>query len=262
MPSSLAPTFCTRMVWKPSSKLSMERLAGGWRKPDMAARAEARAASAPIESMSVLAAGLKNLRRSGCTPLRLFTAWSAEAFITSVGGGGDTSSKFADVSRAMLRRVKRSRGPYIAMAMPVLLARPVRPERWRKVSESLGISKCTTRSTLGMSRPRAATSVATSTLKLPSRNFLRVFSRVICAISPWSASQGMVRASATATSSAARLVCVNTIALAPLPYTVIKSTSTGTRLSGGTLHERVRMVSAILPVFSSPTRSMFTGSLR
>lgn len=56
------------------------------------------------------------------------------------------------------------------MHVPALPALAVRPERWMYVSTSLGGSTWITRSTLGMSRPREATSVATSTLNLCSLN--------------------------------------------------------------------------------------------
>ena len=54
------------------------------------------------------------------------------------------------------------------MLVPRSPARPVLPLLWMYVSQSLGASIITTNSTLLMSRPRAATSVATSVLNLPA----------------------------------------------------------------------------------------------
>ena len=51
------------------------------------------------------------------------------------------------------------------------------PDRWMYVSGSLGGSTCSTSSTPLISRPRAATSVATSTLNLPPRKPASVLSR-------------------------------------------------------------------------------------
>ncbi len=50
------------------------------------------------------------------------------------------------------------------------------------VSGSLGGSTCSTSSTPLMSSPRAATSVATSTLNLPARKPASVLSRWFCAL--------------------------------------------------------------------------------
>ena len=57
------------------------------------------------------------------------------------------------------------------IAFPAFPARAVRPTRWMYVLLSGGRSRLRTTSTEGMSRPRAATSVATSILRLPALNF-------------------------------------------------------------------------------------------
>lgn len=67
-----------------------------------------------------------------------------------------------------------------ATALPVLPQRPVLPIRWTYSSMLLGRSKFTTCWTSGMSRPRAATEVATSTGHLPERKSARACSRSRC----------------------------------------------------------------------------------
>ena len=62
------------------------------------------------------------------------------------------------------------------MQVPSFPALAVLPERWIYVSTSLGGSTWITKSTLGMSNPLDATSVATKTLNFPSLKRLRVTS--------------------------------------------------------------------------------------
>mmetsp|Transcript_5482 Transcript_5482/g.16626 ORF Transcript_5482/g.16626 Transcript_5482/m.16626 type:complete len:253 (+) Transcript_5482:83-841(+) len=70
-------------------------------------------------------------------------------------------------------------------ATPGSPARPVRPMRCTYVSGSLGMSKLTTAWTAGTSRPRAATSVATSTGVWPCLNEFSTASRSCWRLSPW-----------------------------------------------------------------------------
>mmetsp|Transcript_5124 Transcript_5124/g.12767 ORF Transcript_5124/g.12767 Transcript_5124/m.12767 type:complete len:204 (-) Transcript_5124:1005-1616(-) len=112
-----------------------------------------------------------------------------------------------------------------------------------------------------MSRPRAATSVATRTLKRPSRKRLSVRSRCACAMSPCSTSVVIRRPSAAVTSSASRLVCVKMMALAPLAYTVTRSARMVVRLWW--LHAQL-MMSMVSATFCGefPTRSITRWSRR
>ena len=57
----------------------------------------------------------------------------------------------------------------ISTETPLRPARPVRPLRCSKVSGLVGRSACTTKSSAGRSRPRAATSVQTPTRARPER---------------------------------------------------------------------------------------------
>ena len=69
--------------------------------------------------------------------------------------------------------------------MPFLPTLPVLPDLWTQSSALLGGSICITRSTKGMSRPRAATLVAIRHLTLPSLNSLKATYLLLCSISPW-----------------------------------------------------------------------------
>ena len=69
---------------------------------------------------------------------------------------------------------------------------------------------------------------------LLARNEASTFSRSRWLMSPCSAPQGRCPPTLAATSSASRLVWVNTMALPPSPYTVSRSTSTERRASAGT----------------------------
>ncbi|VVQ38260.1 hypothetical protein PS947_06011 [Pseudomonas fluorescens] len=73
-------------------------------------------------------------------------------------------------------------------AMPFSPARPVRPTRCTWISASRASSTLMTRSRASMSRPRAATSVATSTELLRMANRVRTSSRSRCSRSPCRAS--------------------------------------------------------------------------
>ena len=65
----------------------------------------------------------------------------AEAAMTSFGPGGEISSTVSTLtSRSIRRNEPASRAVNIAMAVPDLPARPVRPDRWRKDSASGGRS--------------------------------------------------------------------------------------------------------------------------
>mmetsp|Transcript_17647 Transcript_17647/g.43608 ORF Transcript_17647/g.43608 Transcript_17647/m.43608 type:complete len:334 (-) Transcript_17647:392-1393(-) len=112
-----------------------------------------------------------------------------------------------------------------------------------------------------MSSPRAATSVATSTLKRPWRKRCSVRSRCACAMSPCSTSVDMRRPSAAVTSSASRLVWQKQIALLPLANTVTRSARMVLRLAGEHAQLMTSM-SGLSFCWLSPTRSMFTCSRR
>src|SRR5208283_2028182 len=87
-------------------------------------------------------------------------------------------------ARSILRNSPRSAGPAKVEAIPRAEARPVRPTRCTKSSAALGMSKLTTCATLATSRPRAATSVATSTRCRPSEKLRRAWLRCACERSP------------------------------------------------------------------------------
>lgn len=69
--------------------------------------------------------------------------------------------------------------------LPTLPTRPVRPIRWTYSSISLGKSKLITWRTLGISRPRAATAVATRIGYSPVRKANKASSRSRWVRSPW-----------------------------------------------------------------------------
>ncbi|MNE68092.1 hypothetical protein D3C80_1637370 [compost metagenome] len=87
------------------------------------------------------------------------------------------------------------------MAMPFSPARPVRPTRWMWISESRASSTLITMSRASMSRPRAATSVATSTDRLRLANIASTWSRSRCSRSPFSAAAEMPLAARWSTTS-------------------------------------------------------------
>mmetsp|Transcript_16919 Transcript_16919/g.50519 ORF Transcript_16919/g.50519 Transcript_16919/m.50519 type:complete len:357 (-) Transcript_16919:1142-2212(-) len=249
-----------RSVTWPSSCDRRERGLGTSVTPDRAARA---AAMAPVGSeldITFSAAGRKNCTMPESTMSSRPTTALLALDMTSAGAGGPTISQLSTLHSLSTRlKYRSSRGVYMAMAVPDRPARPVRPDRCRNDSVSAGSSKCTTRSTAGMSNPRAATSVATSTRHLPSRNRCSVRSRLACEMSPCRTSVGMWLAIAADTSSASRLVCVNTMHLPPPPCTVSRSTSTDRFASICTHTASILIVSASLPVEASPMRSTIRG---
>lgn len=87
-----------------------------------------------------------------------------------------------------------------------------------KQNHLLEIMGCTTKSTFGISRPRAATSVATSTLNCPSRKALRVLSLWNCCMFPCNALLPMILAMALESDSASFFVFVKIILLPPCAY--------------------------------------------
>ena len=114
------------------------------------------------------------------------------AVISSVVGTAEGVS-LRLVYCSILANRRRSWGVYSVRAMPVRPARPVRPMRCTYTSAKWGISKLKTWEMSSMSNPRAATSVATKTLILPSRKRPSTFSRASWLKSPLSASAGMPR---------------------------------------------------------------------
>lgn len=68
----------------------------------------------------------------------------------------------------------------IDTATPLRPARPVRPIRWMYVSVLGGKSKLMTNCSRAISRPLAATSVATRIYSFPSRNIVVAWSRSTC----------------------------------------------------------------------------------
>mmetsp|Transcript_22701 Transcript_22701/g.63829 ORF Transcript_22701/g.63829 Transcript_22701/m.63829 type:complete len:350 (+) Transcript_22701:140-1189(+) len=96
-----------------------------------------------------------------------------------------------------------SPGTKSEVARPGWPARPVRPMRWTYESKSSlakGKSMLITCSIPATSSPRAATSVATSTLQVPARKAASADSRCDCERSPWisSAAMGAKRSSGDA----------------------------------------------------------------
>ena len=115
------------------------------------------------------------------------------------GAAGSLAGVFAAVSKSPVTII-RARSPMctrrrmvtfaslsLAASQPVVArsnetpgaahpGRPARPARCEYVSADLGMSACTTSSTPGKSRPRAATSVG-RTLHAPDRRFAGVASR-------------------------------------------------------------------------------------
>ncbi|MNT22198.1 hypothetical protein D3C72_1575740 [compost metagenome] len=79
-------------------------------------------------------------------------------------------------------------GAHSDRARPFLLPRPVRPMRWMCTSVSFDTSTLITAPRSEISRPRAATSVATSTEQLRLANSTRISSRSRCSSSPYRAS--------------------------------------------------------------------------
>mmetsp|Transcript_4327 Transcript_4327/g.18410 ORF Transcript_4327/g.18410 Transcript_4327/m.18410 type:complete len:201 (-) Transcript_4327:1613-2215(-) len=134
-------------VVSPTSPVSMERGGGGSVWPEMAASAAATTSTGERASASesrlariFSAVGVKYGSRSSSTSAISWLACSAEAVITSAPVGGLISRNVTPVSRTMVFTRYCSRGVYIAMALPCLLARPVRPQRCTKDSVSCGSS--------------------------------------------------------------------------------------------------------------------------
>mmetsp|Transcript_45996 Transcript_45996/g.91771 ORF Transcript_45996/g.91771 Transcript_45996/m.91771 type:complete len:200 (+) Transcript_45996:126-725(+) len=114
----------------------------------------------------------------------------AAVYRSVLGLGAPSHSKVLPIERSIASKAARSRGPTRVTQIPLRPARPVRPERCTYVSVSslppkrlVGGLLCTTSSTI-ISRPRAATSVAMSTRKRPSRKAFITFSRAACGMSP------------------------------------------------------------------------------
>mmetsp|Transcript_7065 Transcript_7065/g.30103 ORF Transcript_7065/g.30103 Transcript_7065/m.30103 type:complete len:301 (+) Transcript_7065:3316-4218(+) len=91
-------------------------------------------------------------------------------------------------------------------ARPSAPARPVRPTRWTCCSTSALMSTLITQARLAMSRPRAATSVATSTEALRLANWISTWSRSRCSRSPCSANA--MKPCAASTASRSRHCCL------------------------------------------------------
>mmetsp|Transcript_7565 Transcript_7565/g.26636 ORF Transcript_7565/g.26636 Transcript_7565/m.26636 type:complete len:418 (-) Transcript_7565:568-1821(-) len=230
--------------------------------PVMAASAAATALTGSRPCRKSAAAGSKSgSRTSSDTSVTFSTARATDAATTCSGVGGSTNVNFVPVSLAMRFSLQRSRSLITEMAVPFFPARPVRPERCTKVSLFFGSSKCTTRSTSVMSRPRAATSVATSTLKIPLRKSCITFSLVDCGTSPCSGWHATRCLSQSCSSSTPSLVCAKQIVFLPCAYTVMRSIITS-RLCW-LLVTTARLVT-LSEIFSRllPTRSIVSGSMR
>ena len=136
----------TRVV-KPTSPVSIDRAGGGSVCPEIAASAAATTCTGVLPSDSLespsrifCAVGVKYGSSSLSTSFISREACSADAVMTSPPVGGVITLKFTPVSRAINFTRYCSRGVYIAMALPVLFARPVRPHRCTKLSVSCGSS--------------------------------------------------------------------------------------------------------------------------
>mmetsp|Transcript_37663 Transcript_37663/g.118039 ORF Transcript_37663/g.118039 Transcript_37663/m.118039 type:complete len:302 (-) Transcript_37663:1163-2068(-) len=174
--------------------------------------------SASSPSSSAAAASSKYGSSRGSTvPIRRGTS-AAAAPITVWTDGGPCFVNRMPVRRSRSPTDRLSRSEWSRIAVPERPARPVRPERWTYDSESCGRRYCTMRSTPSMSMPRAATSVATSTGKWPSRNFCSVVSRAFCEMSPCNGcADSGASAAETQRSSTSRLVAVKTMVRVSAP---------------------------------------------
>mmetsp|Transcript_2251 Transcript_2251/g.3343 ORF Transcript_2251/g.3343 Transcript_2251/m.3343 type:complete len:306 (-) Transcript_2251:1428-2345(-) len=159
----------------------------------------------------------------GLTSERLCSATLLAACMTCWVVGGLLFSKRNPSSRSSLLMPPNSWALYSITAVPFCPARPVRPDRCTKVSVSKGGLSCTTRSTPEMSRPRAATSVATSTWNLWFLNCLMQVSLSFCDMSPCSGWADTDLKAEVVRWSHSALVWANTIARLPLPCTAIRS---------------------------------------
>jgi hypothetical protein len=86
----------------------------------------------------------------------------------SEGWGAPTRSNFTLVLFSNLSNSPYYFKAYKVIHTPLRPALAVRPDLWIYASISLGGSHCNTKSTSGMSRPLATTSVAINILNLPS----------------------------------------------------------------------------------------------
>ncbi len=129
----------------------------------------------------------------------------------SATDGTGATVTFDLVMCSMLRSSRSSRGSRMVMAAPSRPARPVRPTRCTYTSAEEGKSKLITCDTLGISNPRAATSVATSSWVCPVRKACMTRSRWGWLRPPWMASARWPRPfSMTVTSSTSTRVRQNT----------------------------------------------------
>mmetsp|Transcript_33016 Transcript_33016/g.81239 ORF Transcript_33016/g.81239 Transcript_33016/m.81239 type:complete len:289 (+) Transcript_33016:215-1081(+) len=181
----------------------------------------------------------------------------AAAATISAGCGGEMRMNLKPPLRSMLGTAHSERGVHSVTLMPVAPARPVRPLRWMYVSASLGGSHCTTISTPVMSRPRAATSVATSVWNLLARNPASTTSRWAWLMSPCSALAPFSSSfcSASCSSLQSRLVSQNTMTRPP-PGTLQRMRSTTSSVRS--VHWQcisMCVTRLFAPGFVSPTRS-------
>mmetsp|Transcript_11194 Transcript_11194/g.46638 ORF Transcript_11194/g.46638 Transcript_11194/m.46638 type:complete len:599 (-) Transcript_11194:138-1934(-) len=102
-------------------------------------------------------------------------AWARLSFVPRMG---------TPRARRRSRKGGPSRGVRRSSAEPSRPAREVRPTRWMYWSTSSGQSICSTQSTAGKSRPRAATSVASSSIAGSLANFSTVAARRGCFMRP------------------------------------------------------------------------------
>lgn len=121
------------------SWLTRERDEGGWENPLKCANAAARA-FVPSSSVNLWAVGRKWCIDSGWTPCRVATTCSADDSNTSCISGGLINSNLHPTSRSSDLTVLLWLLVNIKMVVPSFPARPVRPERWTKVSGSFGSS--------------------------------------------------------------------------------------------------------------------------
>ena len=206
--------FVISNVTRPTSPVRRERLSALVVRFEIAAKQRATISSAfPLCNRSA-AASLKKPAVSSGISLEATADVFAAAFRTEdVEGGPDNSNwkpwprsrSIRTISLCCLTSNNKTE-------IPLLPARPVRPERCTYVSTSRGGSNCTTTSTSFMSMPRAATSVATKTLKAPARKAARMESRCFCPMSPCNAcAVKLLNTPPETSSSARRFVSVNTI---------------------------------------------------
>mmetsp|Transcript_6236 Transcript_6236/g.17431 ORF Transcript_6236/g.17431 Transcript_6236/m.17431 type:complete len:337 (+) Transcript_6236:385-1395(+) len=236
----------------------------------MRASAAARARSGPMACESSSATSMNRLMS------RPFTRWRSAAVAlpttptrrSSVGRLRCSASK----SYIFMSRRAWANSPTLQSMtlVPERPARPVRPERCTKVSVSSGSVWWMTSCTCETSRPRAATSVATSTRQLPLRKAFMASSRSFWPMSPFSAAAPKARSKGDrAMLLLSRLVLVKMMQVdgPPSASASLDMCSASTAARASSRFRSVTMVATWRMVLGrreefSPTMSMLSGASR